>query len=70
MIPERMRWLAEVTYRTEAGDNPVYHAFDELEDLHDIIERGPNFYSIKRITIEPQPLEGVTGRTLEDLEAE
>ena len=65
-----MRWYAEITYKTELGSCAVPHAFEEIEDLHEIVECGPNFYGIERIVITPQPLAGVTGRTIESLEAE
>lgn len=65
-----MRWYAEITYNTNAGLLDVAHAFEELEELHDIVERGPNFYAIKQIVISPRPLAGVTGKTIEQLEAE
>lgn len=46
------RWQVEITYRSESGDQPIHHAIEELDELHDIVERGPNFYAIKQITIE------------------
>lgn len=54
--PERepLRWHADVDYRTDAGVNTVPHDFSEIADLHNFIERGPNFYTIERITITPQ----------------
>lgn len=47
-----MRWSATVYYYTDAGVVDVPHEFDEIEDLHDIIERGPHFGTIERITVE------------------
>jgi hypothetical protein len=53
------RWVATVWYRTDAGLIDVEHEFGELADLHDLIERGPDFYAIDRIEIRhksnPQP---------------
>lgn len=46
-----MRWHAIVTYRTEAGPFTLDHDFEELEDLHDIIERGPNWHCIIDIVV-------------------
>lgn len=48
MTEELKRWFAIVVYR---GGNIKIHNFDELADLHDIIETGPNFYLIRSITI-------------------
>jgi hypothetical protein len=31
---EHLRWLAVVTYRSEAGPLEVDHHFEELEELH------------------------------------
>lgn len=45
------RWTATVYYRTDAGVIDVDHTFEELATLHDLIERGPDFYAIDRIEI-------------------
>tara|TARA_R110000868_G_scaffold236522_2_gene490561 strand:- start:2428 stop:2631 length:204 start_codon:yes stop_codon:yes gene_type:complete len=45
---ELKRWFAVVVYR---GGNIKLLNFDELADLHDLIEEGPNFYLIRSITI-------------------
>lgn len=45
------RWLAMIHYMTDAGSLQVDHAIEEIEDLHDIVERGPNFYTIEKIEI-------------------
>ncbi|AOR77190.1 hypothetical protein [Novosphingobium resinovorum] len=47
------RWTAHITYRRDAGDETRQHSFEEIEQLHDIVERGPNFYAIKSIVIVP-----------------
>ena len=47
------RWTATVYYRTADGDPlDVQHTFEELDMLHDLIERGPDFHAIVRIVIE------------------
>lgn len=46
-----MRWLAVVTYRTEAGPLEVPLDFDEIHELDDMIERGPHFGAIEQIVI-------------------
>lgn len=44
-------WKMVVTYRTEAGDLDVEHEIEEIEDAHDIVERGPNWNAIVEIRI-------------------
>ncbi len=46
-----MRWHAVITYRTEAGPLSVEHDFEELEGLHDIVERGPSWDCIADIIV-------------------
>jgi hypothetical protein len=48
---EHARWLAMIHYMTDAGSLRVDHAIEEIEDLHDIVEAGPNFYTIEKIEI-------------------
>lgn len=45
------RWTAIIIYRTDAGQIDVEHQFEELDMLHDIVERGPSFHTIERIEI-------------------
>ena len=40
------RWIAVVTYRTESGPVDVEHHFEEMVELHNIIERGPDWNTI------------------------
>ena len=46
------RWRAVVHYRSENGLIDVEHWFEELEELHDIVERGPSFQAIEKIEID------------------
>lgn len=39
-------------YRTDSGHDPVEVTFEEIEDLHDIIEQGPSWDTIIGITIQ------------------
>jgi hypothetical protein len=41
------RWQAMIAY----DDGAFEYEFDELSELHDIVENGPNFYSIMSIVI-------------------
>jgi hypothetical protein len=43
------RWRA-VVYRTEAGTTDVEHFFDEMIELHWLVERGPHWDTIVSIT--------------------
>jgi hypothetical protein len=52
------RWRAKVHYRKSAqslvgGKTDVYEV-DELEELHNLVERGPDFNAIKKIVIRYQ----------------
>jgi hypothetical protein len=46
---EYQRWMAEITYTD--GTPPEVFAFEELLELQDIIERGPNWNAIDRIVV-------------------
>ena len=39
-----IRWHAVVHYRTENGVLDDEHDLEELGELHDLIERGPQWY--------------------------
>lgn len=62
-----MRWLAEITYMTDAGQNVVQHDVEELEDLHDIVERGPDWNAIDEIKVTLQRRS--YSKTVEETEA-
>jgi hypothetical protein len=52
--PETPRWRAVIWYLAEKGENgllPVEHLIEELEELHDLVERGPVFQCIEKIEI-------------------
>lgn len=46
-----LRWKAVIEYRTDNGIVDVEHNFEEVEELHDIIERGPNWNCMERCII-------------------
>jgi hypothetical protein len=54
-MSEDFRWLARVTYRGELGPIEVDHHFEELKELHDLIERGPDWNTIEDIVIRLNP---------------
>lgn len=45
------RWKAVIQYRTEAGSETVEHYFEEILDLHLIIEHGPDWNRLIRCTV-------------------
>lgn len=45
------RWTAVATYHTEQGPIDVTHEIEELEELADLIERGPDWAPIVDIRI-------------------
>lgn len=55
------RWHAIVWYRSENGLIDVHHDFEELDDLHDLIERGPSWEALDRIEIKyARPIPKIT----------
>ncbi|MFT8953637.1 MAG: hypothetical protein ABF979_15355 [Gluconobacter sp.] len=46
-----VRWIARVFYRSENGLVDVQHDMEELEELQDLVERGPNWDTIEKIEI-------------------
>jgi len=60
------RWRAVVTYRGEAGPVDVTHEFEELYELHMLIERGPDWNCISDIRITIAETRQADYRTLEE----
>lgn len=46
---QNARWKAVIEYRSENGPMMVERYFDELFELHDFVERGPDWNAIVRI---------------------
>ena len=44
-----------MTYRAEAGPIEIDHHFEELEELHSLIERGPDWNTIETIVVRLNP---------------
>lgn len=53
--PTSPRWMAKITYRHDDGPRDRLFTFEELHELHDIVECGPNFYAIVSIMVVPNP---------------
>jgi hypothetical protein len=49
--PDTPRWRAVVWYRSDNGPIECEHFIEELEDLQDLVERGPGFHTIDKIEI-------------------
>jgi hypothetical protein len=45
------RWHADAHYNTESGTTVISHDFEELEELHDLIEAGPDWTTVDRIEV-------------------
>jgi hypothetical protein len=46
-----VRWIATVHYRTGLGMVDVQHDLEELDELQDLVERGPHWDTIDRIDV-------------------
>ena len=45
------RWTAKITYLHDDGPRDRLFTFDELYELQEIVECGPDFYSIESIVV-------------------
>lgn len=45
------RWKAVATYNSEAGPVDIEHDIEELDEIADLIERGPDWNSLIDIRI-------------------
>ena len=45
------RWKAVIEYRTDDGSTSVEHYFEEMSDLHLIVEHGPDWNLLIRCTV-------------------
>jgi hypothetical protein len=49
------RWTVEATYRTKSATSTAHFQIEELEELHEIIESGPDWFAIAEIKITLSP---------------
>ncbi len=51
------RWTLTLTYRTDNGPLAVEHDVEELEEIHDLVERGPDWNTLiaGRFVVNPGP---------------
>lgn len=55
--PSDARWIAVITYRRRGGFvSAKAWPMEELEELQDIVERGPNWNAIESIAIRLNPM--------------
>jgi hypothetical protein len=52
---EHLRWLIEIDYRTKNGTTTVDHHVEELDELHDVVELGPDWNTIEEIRARLNP---------------
>ena len=52
MSDAEKRWSASITYRTENGPVVVDYSIEELDELAEIVERGPDWNAILDITVQ------------------
>ncbi|WP_157017007.1 hypothetical protein [Mesorhizobium xinjiangense] len=45
------RWKAVIEYRSDDGPKSVEHYFEEISDLHLIVEHGPDWNLLIRCTL-------------------
>lgn len=45
------RWIADIVYNTENGPLVVTHDVDEIDELQNVVERGPSFETIEHVIV-------------------
>jgi len=50
-LHQEKRWKAIIEYHTENGPLQVEHYFEEIADLHSIIEHGPDWNTLIRCIV-------------------
>jgi hypothetical protein len=50
------RWIVTPTYRSEHGPVAIEHYIEELDELFDLIEDGPNWNSLVDVRVVLNPL--------------
>jgi hypothetical protein len=64
---KHVRWIATATYRSELGSKNIVHLFEELLELQDLVERGPDWNALIRIEIILNPYRATfPGITIEE----
>jgi hypothetical protein len=56
MKHQHPRWIATATYRGEHAPTVVEHHVEELSEVQDLIERGPDWNALVHVNIVLNPL--------------
>jgi hypothetical protein len=67
-VEHSKRWVGTIYYRTDAGLINIELEMDELEELQEIVERGPNWFALERIEVRHAFQKGT--ETIEQLDSE
>jgi len=51
-MTDRKRWTVSIIYRGETGAVVVDYEIEELEELQELVERGPDWNSIMDISVQ------------------
>mgnify|MGYP001582436410 CR=1 FL=1 len=60
------RWLVNIEYRTDNGPLAVEHEIEEIASLAELVERGPDWNTIDRMTIILNPARRTFTGTVEE----
>ena len=66
MTAEHLRWIVEIDFRTEHGVVTVDYLIEELHELDELVERGPDWNTILQIRVGLNPQCRSHGGTVED----
>jgi hypothetical protein len=61
-----LRWIVTAVYRGDLGLIDIEFHIEELNELHDLIERGPDWNCIERISIALNPNRRAYDDTIEE----
>jgi hypothetical protein len=65
-VSEHLRWIAVLKYKTDNGPVEVDHHFEELVELDDLVERGPDWNTLVDIRVTLNPHRGAYNDTVEE----
>jgi hypothetical protein len=57
------RWKVIIEYRTDTGRLTVEHLLEEISELHQVIEKGPDWNTLIRCTVTLNRPDGGTEQT-------
>lgn len=62
------RWIATATYRSANGPVDVDWHMEELDEVADFVERGPDWNALEKVVIVLNPMRAADYSTLEQAE--